>query len=762
MPGKSSRDRAAVVAQPSAEPSGYPDSRSHLNDHLRRIEQLIRAQVLRWRAGVAASKPEHSWGMIQVTDAEVQAFLQAAPGAPEEYSDEAKAAIEARWTEALEMSSRISKAEKGTASTVPLRLLRLQQIFHLSDEDRDVILVCLLPELDGRFRRLYGFLQDDASKSEPTAELVAAILSRRDNRLADLRTHLAPSGSLLTQGLVIVNSGQDPFPVRLLRVEDRIISFLLDGDAADPRIREFVSEIDPLQLDQLIADEKYVERLRDLAEWYRSGQVTGCAVFLHGIYGSGRLSTACALATATNRRLLRIDSVQAFRSPVPWEEVLRLAFREARLRDAALYWPDCDALLTSDQSAKGWDALVRAAEAFPGLVLFGSESAWNPVGSFRKTPFLRVDVPMPSHAVRCRLWAAHLPESAHFVQPTPAGDVLADALANRFQLTEGQILDAIGAAQSQAIARNPKAPLLTAEDLYDGCRRQSSRRLLTFTKRIEPRADIQFSDLILPPATLRQLREVQHRIRTMHRVYSELGFENRLRLGRGMVILFTGSSGTGKTMAAEWLARELGVDLHKADLSSVVSKWVGETEKNLHQLFGEAEGSSAIIFFDEADALFGKRGEVKDARDRWANTEVNFLLQRIEEYAGVVILASNLKQNIDEAFLRRISAMVEFPAPDEASRALIWRGMFPKGLGRPSDEEIQSLASKVRMAGGSVRNIVLDAVFRAVSDDVQKEPVVTIRHLVLATAREYQKQGRPITKAELGDVFYQWIEEEIL
>jgi SpoVK/Ycf46/Vps4 family AAA+-type ATPase len=248
----------------------------------------------------------------------------------------------------------------------------------------------------------------------------------------------------------------------------------------------------------------------------------------------------------------------------------------------------------------------------------------------------------------------------------------------------------------------------------------------------------------------------------LHRVHSELGFEHRLRLGHGMVVLFTGASGTGKTMAAEWLARELGVDLYKADLSSVVSKWVGETEKNLNQLFAEAEDSSAIIFFDEADALFGKRGEVKDARDRWANTEVNYLLQRIEEYAGVVIMASNLRQNIDEAFLRRISAMVEFPAPDEAARMQIWRGMFPPDLKRPSDEELESLATRIKLPGGSVRNIVVDAAFRAAASAGNGEPVVTLRHLVVASAREYQKLGKPLTKGEFGDVFYRWLEEEIL
>lgn len=763
MPAKSSREpKTAKETPPSGDNAAYPDSRAHLMDNLRRVEQMVRAQVVRWRATIAANKPENLWGMVHVTESEVQGFLKSEPGAPEEYGEETKAAVDAHWQAASEMARQIEARQRSTPTSTVLRLLRLVDKFRVPEPAYNILLVCLLPEFDVRFRRIYGFLQDDASKTQPTVELVAAIISRQGNGLAEIREHLDASASLLSQGLLeMADRSQEPLPVRSLRIEDRIAGFLLGSDAPDARIREFVSTADPLDLTDVKAEEPHIKRLRTLAEWRRNHGTTGAAIFLHGIYGSGRFGSARALATELHIPLLRVDTIQGGRAPIPWEELVRLAFREARLREAALYWPDCDEMLRPGPLAARWDDLVKATECFDGLVLFGSEAAWSPAGHFHVTPFLRVDLPLPSYELRYKLWMVYLPPASSFAEPVANPEEVAQALANRFPLTEGQIQDAVSAARAQAVVRDPKAPLLTRDDFYEGCRRQSGRRLLSFTKRIEPRPDIAFADLILPDTNLRQLRELQHRIRTMHRVYSELGFEQRLRLGRGMVVLFTGSSGTGKTMAAEWLARDLGVDLHKADLSLVVSKWVGETEKNLHQLLGEAEGSSAIIFFDEADALFGKRGEVKDARDRWANTEVNFLLQRIEEYSGVVILASNLRQNIDEAFLRRISAMVEFPAPDEAARMLIWRGMFPPGLERPSDDELRSLAARVRIAGGSVRNIVLDAVFRAVSGGIEK-PAVTLRHLVLATGREYQKLGRPITKAELGDVFYRWIEQEIL
>jgi SpoVK/Ycf46/Vps4 family AAA+-type ATPase len=232
-------------------------------------------------------------------------------------------------------------------------------------------------------------------------------------------------------------------------------------------------------------------------------------------------------------------------------------------------------------------------------------------------------------------------------------------------------------------------------------------------------------------------------------------------LGRGLIVMFTGSSGTGKTMAAELLAREQRVDLFKVDLSQVVSKYVGETEKNLSRVFEEAEYSNSIIFFDEADALFGKRGEVKEAQDRWANIEVNYLLQRVEEYSGIVILASNLRQNIDEAFHRRIHCIVEFPSPDSEARLRIWLGLFPPGVTRPADDEIRDLAERFRVPGGSIRNIVLDSAFRAMSDN--GGPVrITMRHLVLSAAREYQKLGKPITRGEFDSTYYDWVEESLM
>jgi SpoVK/Ycf46/Vps4 family AAA+-type ATPase len=238
-----------------------------------------------------------------------------------------------------------------------------------------------------------------------------------------------------------------------------------------------------------------------------------------------------------------------------------------------------------------------------------------------------------------------------------------------------------------------------------------------------------------------------------------MGLGHHMRLGRGVTALFVGGSGTGKSMAAEVLASEQHVDLYRVDLASLTSKWLGETEKNLGRVFADAERANCLLFFDEADAMFGQRGEVKEARDRWANLEVNYLLQRIEDYSGVVILATNLRQNIDDAFQRRIHVVVEFPMPDAQSRRAIWGRLMPAAPhAQVADADVDELAQRFDLTGGSIRNVVLDACYRALEDGTE---AVTTRHLAASVAREYQKTSRPVTRGEFGR-FYDWAMHDVV
>jgi SpoVK/Ycf46/Vps4 family AAA+-type ATPase len=276
--------------------------------------------------------------------------------------------------------------------------------------------------------------------------------------------------------------------------------------------------------------------------------------------------------------------------------------------------------------------------------------------------------------------------------------------------------------------------------MWDACRAAARPRMDGLAQRIEALAD--WPDLVLPAAQFDVLHSIVGQVRLRHRVYEDWGFASRGTRGLGISALFVGDSGTGKTMAAEVLARDLRLDLYRIDLATVVSKYIGETEKNLRRLFDAAEGSGAILLFDEADALFGKRSEVRDSHDRYANIEVGYLLQRMEAYRGLAILTTNMKQVLDPAFTRRIRFIVRFPFPDPNQRAAIWRRVFPADV--PLDSIDASRLAQLDVAGGGIRNIAIGAAFLAAAQD---EPV-SMAHIAAAARTEYAKLERPLTEAE--------------
>jgi len=283
---------------------------------------------------------------------------------------------------------------------------------------------------------------------------------------------------------------------------------------------------------------------------------------------------------------------------------------------------------------------------------------------------------------------------------------------------------------------------LMSADVQAACRMLSNRNLGDRARRIVPKHRL--SDIVLPDEQRTQLEEVCQQSAHRHVVLGQWGFGRKVSLGKGLNVLFSGPPGTGKTMAAEGLANELQLELYKIDLSQVVSKYIGETEKNLDQVFRAAQSSNAILFFDEADALFGKRSEVSDAHDRYANIEVAYLLQKMEEYEGISILATNLKKNLDEAFVRRIQFIVDFPFPDAQFRRRLWRGMFPAEAPRDASIDLDLLAARFPLAGGNIQNVVINASYLAASNG----GLINMKHLMRATRSELKKLGRVINEAD--------------
>ena len=381
------------------------------------------------------------------------------------------------------------------------------------------------------------------------------------------------------------------------------------------------------------------------------------------------------------------------------------------------------------------ETFFEALNVFSRLTFLLGRQAWTPQGLARGPTFVAVNVPAPDARTSTRLWETYLAREADV-----ASDVNAADLASRFRLGTGVMHEAVVAAHDLARWRAPLDVRVTMADVSAACRALTSARLSTLARKITPRQT--WSDLVLPADQLAQLRELCTQARYRHVVQADWGFERKLPLGKGISALFSGPPGTGKTMAAQVIASEFQLDLYQIDLSQVVSKYIGETEKNLRRVFDEAEASQAILFFDEADALFGKRSEVKDAHDRYANIEIGYLLQRMEEYEGVAILATNLRQNLDEAFVRRLRFIVEFPFPDEEHRRQIWEVTFPDEAPLGDDVDLAVLARELKLAGGNIKNIALAAAFGAAAEG----SAIGMSHLIQAARREHQKLGKSWTE----------------
>ncbi len=356
----------------------------------------------------------------------------------------------------------------------------------------------------------------------------------------------------------------------------------------------------------------------------------------------------------------------------------------------------------------------------------------------------------PTHAQRRAWWRQYLAAQEVALEPE---DI--DALAGRFHLTGSQIAEAAASLRNHAISARaaendsiaPEACARAAPTLADCFATARARCTLdvgSSARKITPVHE--WADIILPADAMQQLRELCDRVTHRHIVLGDWGFRRTLSLGRGVTALFAGTSGTGKTMAAEIVARELGLDLYKIDLAGVVSKYIGETEKNLDRVFTAAEHANAILFFDEADALFGKRSEVRDSHDRYANIEISYLLQKMDQYEGVAVLATNLRENMDEAFVRRLQFVIEFPFPDETHRRALWRGLFPAETPRDAAIDYAFLAKHFRLTGGHIKNIVLGASYLAATNG----GCVEMKHLIKATWRECEKMGRALSADDFG------------
>ncbi|MFR9728801.1 ATP-binding protein [Saccharopolyspora sp. MS10] len=585
------------------------------------------------------------------------------------------------------------------------RAARLAADFSLDAGAAEFLLIALAPELDPRFERLYGYLNDDVTRRHATVGL-ALELCGMPTAGAD-RFRFSPGSPLVAGGLLEVREPERPLLSRPLRVPDRVVGHLLGEDALDPSLTGPVRVVAGVT-------EASGELVKRLAAGLDSG---AGAVHLRGSEEAERW--ALDALGASGRAALVLDPA-ALDADFPIAELVR----EVRLRRAGLVLGPVDSVAAPAQ-------LRRLTDSGIPLLLHGSRS-WDPSWS-RESP-VEVALPEPDAALRSRQW-----EQA-FARAGGAPPEGAEHLP-AYRLSTEQVRRAASVAIRRA---RFEARPVTAEDVRAGVRAQNGAGLERLARRIVPA--VRRDDLVLPAPTLRSLAELSIRARHRDRVLGEWRMRPGGGRGRGVMALFAGESGTGKTMSAEVVADELGVDLYVVDLSAVVDKYVGETEKNLERIFTEAVGVNGVLLFDEADAIFGKRSQVKDAHDRYANVESAYLLQRMESFDGIAILTTNLRANLDEAFTRRLDVIADFPVPGPAQRRALWDRCLGDALPRADDLDLDRCADRFELAGGSIRACAVTAAYLA----AEAGRAVSMEDLLAAIRQEYAKLGRLVLDADFG------------
>lgn len=596
------------------------------------------------------------------------------------------------------------------------------------------MIVCLAPQIDARYEKIYAYLQNDLTKKCASIDLILGLLSHTAAERLQNLTHFHHAAPLLRFSMVEQGENDSGYSAaqRSLRATARIVDHALGNNGVEERIVNEVKFLSPLGWEKVVITDSLRQRLQTIfTAQIENGDSTRRTLYFHSRAGAGKKTIARALCGDHRIPLLVADMRVLLTHPETFQEKLRLILCEGLLQSCAIYFAHVEKLVQlSEETGALLFAFKQEIAELGWITFLGSEYA-IPSILLDLPGILPVEIPPPDPAEQKALWHLHLNGSFE------TGDLEhLEQLTTRFDLTGGQIAKAVRWAEKTNRARNPESAHITLSDLFQSSRIQSQPRLSTLARKIEPK--YQWHELILPEDQMMQLRELANQVKHRQVVMREWGFGDKLSLGKGINALFAGPSGTGKTMAAEVIAKELGLDLFKIDLSSVVSKYIGETEKNLNRVFTEAEHSNAILFFDEADALLGKRSEVKDAHDRYANIEIAYLLQKMEEYPGITVLATNLRQNIDEAFTRRIRFMVDFPFPDENFRLCIWQGIWTKQISLSPDIDFLFLANRFKLSGGNIRNIALTASFLA----AENGRIVGMKHLLQATKREYQKMGK--------------------
>jgi ATP-dependent 26S proteasome regulatory subunit len=606
--------------------------------------------------------------------------------------------------------------DRRAASQPPPALVLLAERFGLSRFERDLLLLCSAIELDTRMATLCSLAQGEASRSHPTFALA---MSMFDEPAWDV---LSPERPLRYWRLIEINQpGATPLTISPLRADERVVNYIKGLNYLDDRLAPLLvpaaisHQLTEIPQSQLEIVESITHHLGRAARGPRFASIQ-----LLGADSSSKRSIAYQASTALGLQLYHLPSDMLPAQPGELETLARLWQRESVLLPVALYL-DAHELESMSGNNPQAAAVTRFLNRSNGVFFLDTREMWPGLETT-----VAFDIAKPTSQEQMSAWLAAFGD---------ASEETAARLSSQFNLSSDSIARIVVAAADDS---EPADKL--EERVWAACNLITRPRLDVLAQRLDPRA--RWEDIVLPDHEMSLLRQIASQVRQRRHVYEDWGFARRMNRGLGINALCAGESGTGKTMAAEVLANDLRLNLYRIDLSAVVSKYIGETEKNLRRLFDAAEDGGAILFFDEADALFGKRSEVKDSHDRYANIEINYLLQRIETYRGLAILATNMKNALDPAFMRRLRFIVNFPFPGAAERTQIWQRVFP-----PETEteglDFDRLAT-LNLTGGSIHNIAINSAFLAAGEGAP----VRMAHILEAARTEFKKLERPVNEAD--------------
>ena len=710
----------------------------HLLLRLRPLNRALRAAVERQgKAAARLFRPDVT--PLCVTQEQVEMLLsdadellncRIAAGAPALLTGEEQAAED-------------KLRERCKASQTALPFERLAQLLDLSAFEQEAVLLCAAVEMDRSYERIYAYILDDLNRRYPCIELLCTLTAESLPERCARRQALSRYGKLRRTG-VLQAYGEPATELRQeLRLAPGLLAYLTGADTDIASLFRDRAEVAP----PYNFDETDLPSGIDPATILRSGlALRERRVAALGIWGprhSGKSEAAIAIAAAARLPLRKWLFTETLPQGVSHAQQIAESIHAAAALGAIL-WIDTIPLTESgSESSNALGAILAdhlAASQLP-IILTGVHP-WRPTTLLEARPYAEIEINAPTYAERQMMWERTLPEVSKEQR---------DDLAARFRLHRIELRAVAQVARTQASLAEDDRAATVGEQLEQACAAVTRKNSHHFSTVIKPRRGP--DDLILPATMHNQVMEVGQFFKAWPRVAESWGF-GRLVTGEGGIkALFTGDSGTGKTLAAEIIAGQLHMPLLKIDLSRIVSKWVGETEKHLEQAFSEAEDSHAVLFFDEADALFGKRGEVRHGVDRYANLEVSYLLQRLEAYCGLVILASNLRNNIDTAFTRRFQIVLNFPRPEPPERRRIWELAFPKTA--PLEPGVDfKLLSRLDLTGAGIvaaaQTAALLAIESAARSRYESEAMITKWHIVQAISRQYRREGRVLTSSELG------------